>query len=261
MWKMLKRDLQRTFVSVRFAISVGGIIVAMMLTRMQISYIYDVLYTLRGIHIRSMVLMTFIFCAYPGIAMLFDEMKNRYWVQAIQRSSIQCYMISKIIVCIISSIVVMFTGKGGYILFLRMKYPFIDYDSGLYQDMIKSGGYHMLRENHIYTFFFCVVLMTSLLAAVLTLCSMLCILWFKINCIIAISIPALIFYFINTYFILIIRLPEWFNLASVFNIFYNVTANDVQSVLYAIIFSIVCFFLLGIVNIKVLEGKVRNGEF
>lgn len=261
MYKILRNDLHRTFFAWRFVISVAGVIASVIATRMQMAYIYDVLYTFQGIHVRSMILMTFVFCAYPSVGMLLDEIRNRYWIQMVLRSGIRRYAVSKIIVCILSAQITMFAGKGIYILLLWLKYPLIDYEGSAYQNMVTNGNYAMLLGKHPLMFFFCAILVTALLAAILSLCSMLCILCVKINCITALSVPIVLFYFINTYLIRIMKLADQFNIASIFSIFYNVLDNDAKSVLYALGFAGVCFVLLGFIIVKVLTERVRRGEF
>lgn len=45
MYKILKNDLRRTFFAWRFVVAVAGVVAAVIATRMQMAYIYDVLYT------------------------------------------------------------------------------------------------------------------------------------------------------------------------------------------------------------------------
>lgn len=259
--KILRNDLRRAFLSWRFLFGVAGVTAAAAATRMQMAYILDVLYAFEGIHIRSMILITFVFCAYPGVGMMLDELRNRYWIQMVLRSGIRQYAVSKILVCILSALLTMFAGKGFYLLLLVLKYPLIDYSGSAYLNMTTNGNYPMLSGRHAGLFFFSAILLTALLAAILTLCSMLCILCFRISCITALSIPIVLFYFINTYFIRVMRLPDQFNIASVFSIFYNVMGHEGRSVLYAVGFAGVCYVLLGCVIVKVLTDRVRKGEF
>lgn len=259
--KILRNDLRRAILSWRFLFSAAGVTVAAAATRMQMPFITDALYTFQGIHIRSMILMTFVFCAYPGVGMLLDEIRNRYWIQMVLRSSIRRYVISKILTCILSAQLSMFAGKGFYLMLLTLKYPLIDYNGSTYMNMATNGNCPVLAGKHAGIFFFGAILMTALLAAILALCSMLCILCVRISCITALSIPIILLYFINTYLIRIMRLPDQFNIVSVFSIFYNVMNHEVKSMLYAAGFASVCYVLLGWVILKVLTDRVRKGEF
>lgn len=180
----------------------------------------------------SGVMLAYIFCAFPYATVLCEDLENQYIRYQIIRGSLRKYVLSKVMVIYITSVITMVMGTILFLLLCRIQGPWADWQvndygvqlEGCYSGLIKSG--HYMGYCILYSFQLgLLAAMLSVLAAFLSL--------FISNKVTVLIIPILIYQIL-----LGVSGPKYFNVY-IFRAYNKLFEQDWQCFLYSFFLSII----------------------
>lgn len=99
--------------------------------------------------------LAYVFCAFPYAAVFCEDMEKQYIRYAVIRGDYKSYVIAKVIVIYMSSLIVMVFGTVIFLLLCRLKGPWADWNINAYEIQL-AGSFGWMIERGYY-FLYCVV--------------------------------------------------------------------------------------------------------
>lgn len=101
------------------------------------------------------MMLVYVFCAFPYAAVFCEDMEKQYIRYAVIRGNYKSYVIAKLIIIYISSLLVMVLGTMIFLLLCRLHCPWVDWDINSYEIQL-AGSFGWLVESGHY-FLYCIL--------------------------------------------------------------------------------------------------------
>lgn len=205
-------------------------------------------------------IVSLIFAAIPYAGVICEELENGYIYLCILRGNLKEYVISKVLGIEISAIITMLMGSLIFIFSVKCKLPWVDTNSVIYQTILEQGCFQEILKNNQYVlYFFLYSFKIGLLAANISSIALFMSLFWS-NKFFVFSIPFLFYYF-QVYFLnaSFANLSS-INLMNLYNSYYRIGGNDINSFLLAIFVNVIFLVLCGIGCFLKLNRRIQNNE-
>lgn len=173
--KYLRSDWKRLYKSYEFYAAIIGVAISLFfsLENQSISE-YGVLCTYMESVSLSGYVIAFAFCAFPYAAVFCQDLENKYIRYQMIRGDLKRYVLSKIIVIYISSVVVMILGTILFLMICRTRAPWIDDQVDDFALFLNTNFGFLIQEKHY--MFYCILysLHLGLLAGLFSVFSAFC---------------------------------------------------------------------------------------
>lgn len=245
-----KTDIRRLLKGYELYLAVIGVTAALFFSLEDSGIINNsVMFTYLLSCICSGSLISYIFCAFPYAYALGEDMENKYVRYQLIRGNLKKYVVSKISVIYLSSIVTMVAGSALFLVLVRTQVPWLDMwaDDG---EFFKGGQYSFLITNKHY-FGYCLfnAFHMGLLAGTLSVLAAFVSL-FVSNKVMVLAVPLL------SYQILTVCLGRSkINLHS-FEIYNKKFNNDIGYFLFVVMLSLVPVILLAAGSYKKIKKRL-----
>lgn len=103
----------------------------------------------------SGIMVAYIFCAFSYALSLCESLEQKYMRYEVVRGNLKKYLISKVSVTYVSSVLTMVMGTVVFLLMLRMRIPWVDFKSDS-QEIIIAGQFAVLFQEGHY-FIYCII--------------------------------------------------------------------------------------------------------
>lgn len=164
----LSSDLKRLFKGYALYVSIIGVAVSLFFSLERIGLVNDdVLSTYNFATNMSGMMIAYVFCAFPYATSLCEDMEYHYIRYGIARGSLKKYVLSKISVIYVTSILVMVLGSILFLLLCRTQGPWVNSDSDSFKDAMMGGLFGgLIKTGHYALYCVCSALRLGLLAGV-----------------------------------------------------------------------------------------------
>ena len=151
----LYADLYRAFLSKRFAFSVLLVIGVLLAASFEgIALNTEVLYVFSLVMYGMPAMLVMIGGASAYADSIFSDMEHRYIRGILARTSVKQYVFSKMISIFLAGTLNVGLGIFLYALLLRLRLPWVQAESGLYQNLLLSGGLRFFLDREWFTAYF-----------------------------------------------------------------------------------------------------------
>ncbi|WP_075721905.1 hypothetical protein [Roseburia sp. 499] len=188
-------------------------------------------------------LLTMSFCAFSYADCFCDDFETKYIRTELIRGNLKRYTLSKIIVTFIASVITMILGTCIYVFILHMWMPFGsgDRETGVYGQLLETGGFRYFLGNENYIIYFILVaLQLGLLAGILSIFASYISLYIS-NKLFVLSVPMIGYYLLYYYISALVGDTKFFKVKVVFDATYGlkVCENDLFAFLYALFAAVI----------------------
>ena len=153
--KALYADLYRAFLSKRFAFSVLLVIGALLAASFEgIALNTEVLYVFSLVMYGMPAMLVMIGGASAYADSIFSDIEHRYIRGILVRTGVKQYVFSKMNSIFLAGMLNVGLGIFLYALFLRLKLPWVQAESGQYQHLLLSGGLRFFLDRAWFTAYF-----------------------------------------------------------------------------------------------------------
>lgn len=246
----LRADLRRLLCSVKMILSVALTVVVLLLATLEgIDFHAGVLYVF-SLVMYGMPAMVVLICGALAFAdSLCEDAEHNYIRQQIIRGRVGIYVFARLCSIFFSAFAV--TALGIF-LFANILHFRIDWvkTTGLqhYDSLLRGGGLRIFLKNRAFEWYFlCYGLQYGLLSGILSLWASYLSLYI-LNRMLVLAAPAVLYYF--TDYVLEGIFPGRVNLGLIFSASYNLFSDDLLSVLFAVIITVVNFVLLWMLMVR-----------
>lgn len=229
-----KTDIYRLWHSGRLFLGAALVYVAMMFNSLLYFRSVDVLLLYFRTRVLSTTVLVYIGCAVPFATVFVEDFNRKYAVPQVVRGKVPFYVLSKVLMCFISSILSMAVGMTLFVFTYSFKYPLCVVGTSIF-DFYAShdifGG--LLTSGHYMLYFLASACLTGMFGGLLSILAMYLSLFVK-NKLYVISIPMIAHYFIDNYILNWLKLPYYFSPVYIFSSEMGAWEySSVKSVLYA----------------------------
>lgn len=260
MIKTIRTDLIRLFSSKRVCLAILGIVFCLYfsvykLIGVNISIIY--VFTQATLYIPFV--MTYSLCAFVFAGTFCEDLENNFIMLCFFRDNFKYYILSKIIIIYLSSVIIMVLGSILFVNFLSCRLPWVASGDPVFEQLMHEGSlrYILMKKNYLlYTIMFSFKL--GLLGGNLALLSSYISLEWN-NKLFTYSIPFMVYCFIIYYCRDLFFQFPFFDIIKIFNSSFNVLKNDLLSFFWAILVSFFIAFILQIA-IKIRLRRIIQNE-
>lgn len=250
-----RADLYRLLHSGKLWLGMGIVYITMMINSFLWGRSLDVLLIYFGIRTFSTYQLAYIGCAVAFAPELSEDMEHRYVYPQVCRGEVRKYTISKVLVCFISSVLCMVTGTVLFVLTYRLRYPFCDVTTSVYDFYIARDVFrNVLAAGHPILFFAASASLSGMLAGLLSLLAMYLSLFIR-NRLFVVCVPMIGHYFVDNYIVNWLKLPDWLSISYIFTSEIKLWQNPYFSVLYS--WGIACAGI--ILFTALIEKKIGKG--
>ena len=240
----LKADILRSISCKRFFISVCGIAVLMWIASIEtIQWRNNVILSSYFVMMSTPFLVAYMIAAIPFSGCLCEDLEYRYCYLQLARGNLKKYTFYKSIVVFLSACITMAAGVILFIFILHLFVPWFSKEDDIYRTLLTEGCFRsLLKNNNFFLYYLCVGFQKGLFAGLLALISTLASMVYT-NKLFTLTVPGVAWYFFNT-IELKLNLPEWFVLNHIFSVDHNFMKNEVYSIFYMLVITLLIFFLL-----------------
>lgn len=154
--KYFLTDIRRLFKEYRFYLSIIGVTLSLLFSLESFGIINNnVVSTYMMSTELSGIMVAYVFCAFPYALSLCESMEQKYIRYEVVRGNLKRFVISKVVVIYLSSMITMIAGTILFVLIIRWKVPWVDMKTDS-QGISLAGQYScfMVQGNY---FLYCVV--------------------------------------------------------------------------------------------------------
>lgn len=245
-----KTDLKRLFKGYELYLAVIGVTAALFFSLEDSGIINDsVMFTYLMSTMLSGSLITYIFCAFPYAYAFGEDLENKYVRYQLIRGNLKRYVVSKITVIYLSSIIAMVAGTAIFLLLIRTQVPWLNMLAGD-PEFFMGGQYaFLIADKHYFAYCLFNAFQMGLLAGGLSVLAAFVSL-FVSNKVTVLVVPLL------SYQILTLSSGRGkINIAS-FQVHNKVFNSDIEYFLFVVFLSLVPVILLAIGSYKKIKNRL-----
>lgn len=240
-WRMLKIDFERAFLSVRFALSVAIGVSVCYITLLFCGHPGPTIYMFVYMHDRSLIFLALIAGVLPYSACFYEDFLHGNIRNVLGRVDVGGYVFSKSAAAVASSVAAFLMGKLIFIILYSIRHPVClpGVLDALPGTMLYKG---FIEEEQYMIYFLLVSLQKALYCGVLCQAVLLVSVWLQ-NLSIMFSVPLAVFYVVNFHFRNITDIA-CLNLARIFDGVTRIWMTDIQNFMYALMAAMLLYLLL-----------------
>lgn len=193
-------DMYRALCSPKFFIGFLGLCLSLFLGFIDLNGGHDVLYIFYSLIHSITSIVLFIFCAFTYADSFCDDFENKHFMYSVARGNTNKYILSKVLVITLTSVLTMVLGVLLLVIILRCFYPWYESTYSVYETLVRAGKYPTLLANKKFILYYLVLaIQMGMYAAILSLIATYFSL-FVSNKLLILTIPSVAFYFLSYIF-------------------------------------------------------------
>lgn len=253
----IKMDFFRAFGSKKFFFAVFAMFCVWQINSLRFEYVQDVMYVYiytKGLSITTLlaiVVASSVYCSSYSEECEHDLLK--YFLLRITKKQ---YIISKIVTCFVSTLIVSVLGSLIFVFFQSISLPVVAENSVAVSNFKALSCFGDLLPLHPWAFMGLQIIMDSLCCSCISVFS-LAISTFIPNIYVALALPMILYYFLYYFFGYMVNVPSMFQMESTFRTVITYTDNKFIFMGYVSLVIIVYIFASILIMYKNVERKFR----
>lgn len=254
LFNYLKMDLYRAIFSWKFIIAYLGVLLSLFLGCVEIHSLTNVLSVVSSVIFGISLLLCFIFSSLAYGSCFCEDFENNYFRCELIRGNTKKYVLSKVIIILITSILTIIIGLLLFVTILHLFIPWVDLSSSSnFHNIVEYGKFKFLLKNYYFIFYFVsLASLIGMLAGILSLISAYVSLYIS-NRLLILTIPSMSLYFFDG-----ILSPMEIYFMDIFTAPSIVVSNTPTTVLIILGVTLLCATILYFAILKKVERKMKN---
>lgn len=187
-----------------------------------------------------------------------EDAEHQFWNVSVLRGDLKSYVLSKVLVCFLSSVFTMGLGMTLFCCVWHMEKPwsrFAESDMEIIQNI--DCFRDLMTPETILLYFICGALLRGLLAGILSLVSVYISLYVK-NRLFTLTVPVVAYFFLVNYLITGLGLSDMFNVCYIFEPQGGIFADSIWQIPYALGISAVTVLIFAILIERKIHTEIRS---